>query len=523
MPARAGSAPAPRGSEPPRRPRIDSASTSTVTVGRKGRSSSGNPASSPRPPLPPTIVRRPPPASHVRKRRQLLGGELTRVDVLPDQAIERGPGLGTLGQIGDGQLDDRRLGSGRVAEPAQCGDERPRPLGDDTDHELPGIMERERHGPAGDHRLTGDERDLQRAAERRRLGVEGVRLARRRREVDRHGKACSPLGAADQPKLPGERRAVVGEVDPDRHPRASPGVALDQRPGLHRHPRRRARRGGWAGGPDDQGSAGEHDEDGHEGQGGAREPDARAPGVRHGTPLWTRPAGGLPSRRRAPPESCVPVSSKGSSAAARYTLGHPAAHRAAQARRTAVPVPQEVACPRSARSVRCATTPRRCPISRRVVAPPYDVISPARRMELAARDPRNVVAIDLPVDAGAADPDEKYRQAARTFAAWRSDGTLSKDRQPSLYVYEQEFTVPGTSLRRAQRGFYRAPAPRGIRAGRRRAPARADAGRPQGGPVQAHARGGRQLLGRDGPLRRRHRGRAPSPRRSDRSRRPWPT
>ena len=58
------------------------------------------------------------------------------------------------------------------------------------------------------------------------------------------------------------------------------------------------------------------------------------------------------------------------------------------------------------------------------------------------------------MDAGAADADEKYRQAARTFAAWRSDGTLSKDRQPSLYVYEQEFTVPGTSLRRAQRGFY---------------------------------------------------------------------
>jgi uncharacterized protein (DUF1015 family) len=98
--------------------------------------------------------------------------------------------------------------------------------------------------------------------------------------------------------------------------------------------------------------------------------------------------------------------------------------------------------------------PEAVPDLGRVVAPPYDVISPERRMGLAARDPRNVVAIDLPVDAGAADPDEKYRQAARTFAAWRSDGTLSKDRQPSLYVYEQEFTVPGTSLRRVQRGFY---------------------------------------------------------------------
>ncbi len=90
----------------------------------------------------------------------------------------------------------------------------------------------------------------------------------------------------------------------------------------------------------------------------------------------------------------------------------------------------------------------------RVVAPPYDVISAGRRAELASRDPRNVVAIDLPVDAGAADPDEKYRQAARTFASWRSDGTLRKDRQPSLYVYEQVYTVPGTAERRVQRGFY---------------------------------------------------------------------
>jgi uncharacterized protein (DUF1015 family) len=98
--------------------------------------------------------------------------------------------------------------------------------------------------------------------------------------------------------------------------------------------------------------------------------------------------------------------------------------------------------------------PEAVPDLSRVVAPPYDVVPPARRMQLAARDPRNVVAIDVPVDAGAADPDEKYRQAARTFASWRSDGTLRKDRQPSLYVYEQEYTVPGTSLRRVQRGFF---------------------------------------------------------------------
>lgn len=91
----------------------------------------------------------------------------------------------------------------------------------------------------------------------------------------------------------------------------------------------------------------------------------------------------------------------------------------------------------------------------RVVAPPYDVISAAQRAILAARDPRNVVAIDLPVDlSGATDPDDKYRAAARTFASWRSDGTLSKDPRPALYVYEQAYTPPGSEVRRTQRGFY---------------------------------------------------------------------
>jgi uncharacterized protein (DUF1015 family) len=89
-----------------------------------------------------------------------------------------------------------------------------------------------------------------------------------------------------------------------------------------------------------------------------------------------------------------------------------------------------------------------------VVAPPYDVISPEQRLALVARSRRNVVRIDLPVsETGDADPDERYRQAARTFSAWRADGTLRKDPRPSLYVYEQTYTVPGSSVVRVQRGF----------------------------------------------------------------------
>ena len=89
-----------------------------------------------------------------------------------------------------------------------------------------------------------------------------------------------------------------------------------------------------------------------------------------------------------------------------------------------------------------------------VVAPPYDVISPEQRTALIARSRRNVVRIDLPAsEVTDTDPDERYRQAGRTYTSWRADGTLRKDPRPSLYVYEQTYPVPGSSVVRVQRGF----------------------------------------------------------------------
>ena len=88
-----------------------------------------------------------------------------------------------------------------------------------------------------------------------------------------------------------------------------------------------------------------------------------------------------------------------------------------------------------------------------VVAPPYDVIDEAQRQRLLARHPANVVRLDLPgIEQGDAE-DDRYRRAARTLAAWRSDGTLHKDPHPSIYVYEQSYRVPGSEVSRIQRGF----------------------------------------------------------------------
>jgi len=89
-----------------------------------------------------------------------------------------------------------------------------------------------------------------------------------------------------------------------------------------------------------------------------------------------------------------------------------------------------------------------------VTSPPYDVVGPAEQAALLARHPKNVIRLDLPSAEVGDEPDDRYRRAARTFAAWRSDGTFHKDPRPSLYAYEQTYAVPGTTVERIQRGLF---------------------------------------------------------------------
>ena len=56
---------------------------------------------------------------------------------------------------------------------------------------------------------------------------------------------------------------------------------------------------------------------------------------------------------------------------------------------------------------------------------------------------RNVVRLDAPADELGDAEDDRYRRAARTLAAWRSDGTLHKDPRPAIYVYEQTYARAG--------------------------------------------------------------------------------
>src|SRR5215468_7864389 len=84
-----------------------------------------------------------------------------------------------------------------------------------------------------------------------------------------------------------------------------------------------------------------------------------------------------------------------------------------------------------------------------VVAPPYDVISPEERAELAARDSHNIVRLILPEGEG----DAKYAHANEVLASWVQKKILVRDDEPAFYRYEQTFTPPGGGAKRTRTGF----------------------------------------------------------------------
>ena len=84
-----------------------------------------------------------------------------------------------------------------------------------------------------------------------------------------------------------------------------------------------------------------------------------------------------------------------------------------------------------------------------VTAPPYDCISAEEQEELYRTHPHNIVRIILgkstPVDS---DKHNRYTRAASLMGKWRQAGILTRDSQPALYFYQQEFEIDGKTLLR---------------------------------------------------------------------------
>ena len=88
----------------------------------------------------------------------------------------------------------------------------------------------------------------------------------------------------------------------------------------------------------------------------------------------------------------------------------------------------------------------------KVVAPPYDVITPGLQDALYRRHPYNIVRLIL----GKIEPDDRpgcdrYSRAADELRRWKDEGVLVRDERPAIYCYTQTYTVDGS--KRTRKGF----------------------------------------------------------------------
>lgn len=90
----------------------------------------------------------------------------------------------------------------------------------------------------------------------------------------------------------------------------------------------------------------------------------------------------------------------------------------------------------------------------KVLTQPYDKISPEMQDKYYAADPRNLIAVEkgraFPTDTP---QNNVYTRAAAALQDWIQERFVVQDLAPAFYAYSQEYTVPGTQLRRTRHGF----------------------------------------------------------------------
>src|SRR5688572_1028915 len=86
-----------------------------------------------------------------------------------------------------------------------------------------------------------------------------------------------------------------------------------------------------------------------------------------------------------------------------------------------------------------------------VLAPPFDVITPADQEALYHRSPYNIVRVEYP-QASPEDTDQqnRYSRAAQALQSWINEGKLKRDDTPALYLVRHEFEQHGTRYSRRE-------------------------------------------------------------------------
>ena len=82
-----------------------------------------------------------------------------------------------------------------------------------------------------------------------------------------------------------------------------------------------------------------------------------------------------------------------------------------------------------------------------LICPPYDVISAADEQELMARNPHNMVRLELAEISGPPAAD-RYENAAAEFSRMKKNGVLTRDEVMSYYLLRQRFMAGGVTQER---------------------------------------------------------------------------
>jgi uncharacterized protein (DUF1015 family) len=86
----------------------------------------------------------------------------------------------------------------------------------------------------------------------------------------------------------------------------------------------------------------------------------------------------------------------------------------------------------------------------KVVAPPYDQITPEMQQRLYAMSPDNIVRLSYPMEPAAGDDaPNRYIAAHRTLDRWLAEGVWAREEWPAVYPYEQTYRAGDREVTRA--------------------------------------------------------------------------
>ena len=89
-----------------------------------------------------------------------------------------------------------------------------------------------------------------------------------------------------------------------------------------------------------------------------------------------------------------------------------------------------------------------------VLTQPYDKITPAMQDRYYAASPYNLISVEKGrLSAGDTPENSVYTRAAQKLREWIAEKIVVQDAAPSIYIYSQEFLVPGSKARRVRIGF----------------------------------------------------------------------